>query len=97
MNSQHLRLKWYFEKLDKYGSDIYFDALHVQVFMQQNILEALKFEWKSAKMLAVASTFFQIRWQGKELNAHTKQNGSMFSSASESDSNDIVIFVSLSL
>ncbi len=47
------------------GSDLYFDVLHVQIFIQQNILGAMKFLWKSAKTLAVAGNFFQKRWRGK--------------------------------
>ncbi len=31
MNSQHLRLKWHFEKLDKYGPMSHFSVLSIQI------------------------------------------------------------------
>ncbi len=38
---------------------------HVHIFIAENILWAVKFSWKSSKMLAVAGNFFLKRWRGK--------------------------------
>ncbi len=47
------------------GAFLYFDVLHVRIFIQQNILGAMKYLWKSSKMLKVAGNFFQKLWWGK--------------------------------
>ncbi len=61
------RIKLFIFLFKRGGSLLYFDVLHVQIFIQQNILGAMKFYWKSSKMLPVAGNFFQKLWRGKSL------------------------------
>ena len=39
--------------------------LHVQIFVQQNILGVMKLLWKLLKKLVMAGNFFQKLWRGK--------------------------------
>ncbi len=54
MNSQHLRLKWYFEKLDKYGPRLFQSRIASFIFC---VAPQLHFEEETLLKLCVSFTF----------------------------------------